>query len=132
MVPGRQQNAKGMLGCVTKLIAKFLTCASFCSSKGNRLSSVRGVDPSSVRITRDSDIGLEFLRRRCCWPEVALWEIKLKPQSPASRKPAGRGSRDLHGPCARQRRVPGDRAEWACRGQMTQSRLIRIYRSNGT
>jgi hypothetical protein len=26
------------------------------------------------RITRYSDIGLEFLHRRCCWPEVALGE----------------------------------------------------------
>ena len=62
----------------------------------------------SGRITRDSDIGLEFLCRRCCWPEVALWEMKLKPQSPASRKPAGRGSRDLHGTGARQRQVPDE------------------------
>ena len=26
------------------------------------------------RVTRHSDIGLEFLRRRCRWPEVALGE----------------------------------------------------------
>ena len=40
--------------------------------------------------------------------QVASWEMKLKPQSPASRKPARRGLRGLHGPGARQRRVPGD------------------------
>src|ERR1035441_3219230 len=29
----------------------------------------------SVWITRHSDIGLEFLHRRCCWPYVAFEEI---------------------------------------------------------
>jgi hypothetical protein len=28
----------------------------------------------SGRITRHSDIGLEFLRKRCSWPEVLIWE----------------------------------------------------------
>ena len=29
----------------------------------------------SGRITRDSDIGPEFLHRRCCCPKVAFWEM---------------------------------------------------------
>ena len=27
------------------------------------------------RKTRYSDIGLELLHRRCCWPGVAFWEV---------------------------------------------------------
>ena len=30
----------------------------------------------SERVTRHSDIGLEFLHRWCCWPEVAFWEMR--------------------------------------------------------
>ena len=59
---------------------------------------------SGVRITRDSDIGLEFLRRRGVVGPKSLWEMKLKPQPPASRKPT------------RQRRDPDDQAEWAMSG----------------
>jgi hypothetical protein len=27
------------------------------------------------RVTRYSDIGPEFLRTRCCWPYVAIWDM---------------------------------------------------------
>ena len=34
------------------------------------------------RITRYSDIGLESLRRRCCWPKVVIWETSLPRDQP--------------------------------------------------
>jgi hypothetical protein len=39
------------------------------------LKSPTNARAPSGRITRHSDIGLDFLRRRCSWPEVVFWEM---------------------------------------------------------
>jgi hypothetical protein len=62
---------------VTARHAKYPTTigyhAEVVPKPGRRLSAhPGGAINCSGRITRYSDIGLEFLRRGCCWPEVVL------------------------------------------------------------